>query len=146
MEKLMKIAGQVALVTGANRGIGRACTEELLRRGAARMYAAAVAAPDVTLLINNVGTANAQHLVTGDLARTRDEEVETDPFGTLAMIRAFARRGSRPHRRLHLTPRPQPGLPPMTRAQPERIPTSPRRCSWWWPTTRWSRAAPHLRR
>jgi len=37
----MKIAGSVALVTGANRGLGRACAGELVRRGAAKVYGAA---------------------------------------------------------------------------------------------------------
>lgn len=36
-----QIAGSVALVTGANRGIGRAITEALIAAGAARVYAAA---------------------------------------------------------------------------------------------------------
>ena len=36
-----KIKGAVALVTGANRGIGRALTEALLARGAKKVYAAA---------------------------------------------------------------------------------------------------------
>jgi len=35
----MKIAGSVVLVTGANRGIGRALVEEALKRGAKRVYA-----------------------------------------------------------------------------------------------------------
>jgi NAD(P)-dependent dehydrogenase (short-subunit alcohol dehydrogenase family) len=35
----MKIANSVVLVTGANRGIGRALVEEALRRGAKRVYA-----------------------------------------------------------------------------------------------------------
>jgi NAD(P)-dependent dehydrogenase (short-subunit alcohol dehydrogenase family) len=35
----MTIAGKAVLVTGANRGIGRALVEEALRRGAARVYA-----------------------------------------------------------------------------------------------------------
>lgn len=35
----MKVAGKVVLVTGANRGLGRALVEEALRRGAKRVYA-----------------------------------------------------------------------------------------------------------
>jgi NAD(P)-dependent dehydrogenase (short-subunit alcohol dehydrogenase family) len=35
----MKITGRTILVTGANRGIGRALIEEALRRGAKRVYA-----------------------------------------------------------------------------------------------------------
>ncbi len=35
-----QIAGTTALVTGANRGIGRALVEALLARGAAKVYAA----------------------------------------------------------------------------------------------------------
>jgi NAD(P)-dependent dehydrogenase (short-subunit alcohol dehydrogenase family) len=37
----LRIEGTIALVTGANRGIGRALTEALLARGAAKVYAAA---------------------------------------------------------------------------------------------------------
>ena len=37
----MKIGGSVALVTGANRGLGRAYTRELVSRGAAKVYGAA---------------------------------------------------------------------------------------------------------
>jgi len=37
----LQIAGTTALVTGANRGIGRALVEALLARGAARVYATA---------------------------------------------------------------------------------------------------------
>jgi NAD(P)-dependent dehydrogenase (short-subunit alcohol dehydrogenase family) len=41
MESIMQIKDSVALVTGANRGIGRAFVEALLERGASRVYAAA---------------------------------------------------------------------------------------------------------
>jgi NAD(P)-dependent dehydrogenase (short-subunit alcohol dehydrogenase family) len=37
----MKINGSIALVTGANRGIGLTFAEELLKRGAAKVYVAA---------------------------------------------------------------------------------------------------------
>ena len=41
MESAMQIKDSVALVTGANRGIGRAFVEALLERGASSIYAAA---------------------------------------------------------------------------------------------------------
>ncbi len=113
----MKIEGSVALVTGANRGLGRHFTEQLLERGAAKVYAtardaksittpgvevialdlldqdtidaAARAAGDVTLLVNNAGVSTYQNLVRGDLAEIR-REMETHFFGTLAVTRAFA--------------------------------------------------------
>jgi NAD(P)-dependent dehydrogenase (short-subunit alcohol dehydrogenase family) len=37
----MKIDGSVALVTGANRGLGLAYARELVKRGAAKVYGAA---------------------------------------------------------------------------------------------------------
>ena len=37
----MNISGSVALVSGANRGLGRAFARELVRRDAAKVYGAA---------------------------------------------------------------------------------------------------------
>ncbi|MFI6262539.1 SDR family oxidoreductase [Micromonospora sp. NPDC051006] len=113
----MRISGSVALVTGANRGLGRHFTRELLERGAAKVYAtardperidlpgverlrldvtdprsveaAAVAAPDVNLLINNAGINTWTNLIDGDLNRIR-LELETHLYGPLGMARAFA--------------------------------------------------------
>ena len=114
---VMNIEGSIALVTGGNRGIGRHFVQQLLDRGAAKVYAAArnpqtidvpgavplalditnwdavtaaaTTASDVTLLVNNAGVATGTDLVTGDLAAIR-QEIETNFFGPLAMIRAFA--------------------------------------------------------
>ncbi|UFU14075.1 SDR family oxidoreductase [Curtobacterium sp. C1] len=113
----MDIAGSVALVTGSNRGIGRRFVEQLLERGAAKVYAtarrpelvdvpgvevlplditdeasvaaAAAAAPDVTLLVNNAGIATTGSLLRGDLADAR-REMDTHYWGTLSVLRAFA--------------------------------------------------------
>lgn len=113
----MKIENATALVTGANRGLGREFTRQLLARGARRVYAtardprsidvegavplqldvtdvasveAAVdAAPDVDLLVNNAGIATLQPVLTGDLDTIR-RDVETNVFGTLQVTRGFA--------------------------------------------------------
>ncbi|NRQ37043.1 SDR family oxidoreductase [Nonomuraea sp. NN258] len=110
----MKIHGSVALVTGANRGLGAAFAQALLERGAATVYAAArtpsaITDPrltplalditdqdavraaaercgDVTLLINHAGISRS-HAPGPEAARA---EMETNYFGTLAMSRAFA--------------------------------------------------------
>ncbi|MEU7040490.1 SDR family oxidoreductase [Streptomyces varsoviensis] len=115
----MDIAGSTALVTGANRGIGRRFVEQLLERGAEKVYAAvrrpesvgdldpritplyldlldeksiseaAEAARDVTLLVNNAGISTGARLLGDGLDMVR-QDLETHLFGTLRVIRAFA--------------------------------------------------------
>jgi NAD(P)-dependent dehydrogenase (short-subunit alcohol dehydrogenase family) len=112
----MNINGSTAFVTGANRGLGRHLAAELLSRGAtvyagarnpdtidlpgvkgvridvtdpASVAAAAEAAGDVTLLINNAGSSTGADLLDGDTDRIR-LEMDTHYFGTLSVVRAFA--------------------------------------------------------
>src|SRR5271165_3308182 len=112
----MNIARSTALVTGANRGLGRHLAQELLARGAtvyagarnpdavdlpgakvvalditdpASVASAAEIAGDVTLLINNAGSSTGTDLLIGDPAQIRFE-MDTHFFGTLSVIRAFA--------------------------------------------------------
>jgi NAD(P)-dependent dehydrogenase (short-subunit alcohol dehydrogenase family) len=113
---LMDINGKTALVTGANRGLGRQLAAQLRDRGATvyaaarnpatvdlpgvtpialditdptSVAAAAAATSDVAILVNNAGSSTGSSLLTGDLADIR-LELDTHFFGTLAVIRAFA--------------------------------------------------------
>ena len=47
--KPQRIEGAVALVTGANRGIGRALTEALLSRGVRKVYAACLVGSEMCI-------------------------------------------------------------------------------------------------
>ncbi|MFB9312955.1 SDR family oxidoreductase [Nocardioides plantarum] len=113
----MDLQGAVVLVTGANRGIGAEFVEQLKQRGAAKVYAAArdagairaagvhpleldvtdaaqiaaaaAAAGDVQVLINNAGISTGTALVDGDEATIR-REMDTNFYGPLLMTRAFA--------------------------------------------------------
>lgn len=112
----MQIKGKTALVTGANRGLGRQLASQLRDRGAsvyaaarnpsavdlpgvtpialditdpASVDAAAAATGDVAILVNNAGSSTGSSLLTGDLADIR-LELDTHFLGTLAVIRAFA--------------------------------------------------------
>ncbi|MDX8031947.1 SDR family oxidoreductase [Lentzea sp. BCCO 10_0856] len=112
----MELTNAVAVITGANRGLGRVLAAQLLERGA-KVYAtarrpesvdlpgvtplyldvtkpesiaeAAAKAGDATLLINNAGISTHTYLTKGDLDSIR-LEMETHYFGPLATIRAFA--------------------------------------------------------
>jgi NAD(P)-dependent dehydrogenase (short-subunit alcohol dehydrogenase family) len=104
-----------ALVTGANRGLGRQLAAELLARGAkvyaaarrpetvdlagvipiqlditdpASVRAAAEIAGDVTVLVNNAGVSTQAELLTGPIDDIR-LEMETHYFGTLNVSREF---------------------------------------------------------
>ncbi|MCP3141558.1 SDR family oxidoreductase [Pyxidicoccus xibeiensis] len=114
----MKIQNAVALVTGANRGLGLAFARALLERGARKVYAAArepssisipgvvpvrldVTKPeqlaalarearDVTLLINNAGILKPSGLLGEDALAGARSELETNYLGPLATSQAFA--------------------------------------------------------
>ena len=115
----MDITDQIALVTGANRGIGRQFVLELLDRGASKVYAAArrpetlefadsrvvplpldlldlssveaaaKTAHDATILVNNAGISTGVRLITGDVSEVH-REMDTHFWGALHMMRAFA--------------------------------------------------------
>lgn len=115
---MTSLDGAVVLVTGANGGIGTHFVQEALSRGATKVYAsarspkawgddrivpmkldvsdpasiraAAEAATDVSILVNNAGIAPS----TTSLIDIDDDELravmETNFFGPLAVARAFA--------------------------------------------------------
>jgi NAD(P)-dependent dehydrogenase (short-subunit alcohol dehydrogenase family) len=113
----MEIKGSVALVTGANRGIGLAFARALLSRGAAKVYAgvrrpedfnepglepllldvtnhqhieaAAAKASDANIVINNAGIQAGPQLMQGPFDGAR-LEMEVNYLGPWAMSRAFA--------------------------------------------------------
>ncbi|MGA2550240.1 MAG: SDR family oxidoreductase [Burkholderiaceae bacterium] len=114
----MKLHDAVVLITGANRGIGRAFAEAAVARGARRVYAgardpssisiagaepikldvtsakdvsdAAAACQDVTLVVNNAGIARPGGLLGGGATESTREHLETNLFGVLSMMLSFS--------------------------------------------------------
>ena len=110
----MTIEGTAVLVTGANRGIGRALVEEALRRGATRVYAgmrqplthadrrvtpltldvtdtaqierAVETVESLDILINNAGLARYDDL--SDRAML-EQHLAVNLFGTYGVTQAF---------------------------------------------------------
>lgn len=111
--------GRAVLVSGSNRGIGKAYVDALLAVGAARIYAgarepaavetmdrrvvpvaldvtdpgsiaaAAARCGDVTALVNNAGVNFNTKLLGTDNPEAARLEIETNYLGTLAMCRSF---------------------------------------------------------
>ncbi|MBN3453809.1 SDR family oxidoreductase [Mycobacterium sp. DSM 3803] len=112
-----QIEGATAVVTGGQRGLGKAIVDELLARGAAKVYATsrrpepstdprvvvveaevtdddsvarlAELASDATIVVNNAGVTGGKALLTDDLDEIRSV-IEPNLFGPLRVTRAFA--------------------------------------------------------
>lgn len=112
-----QIEGATAVVTGGQRGLGKAIVDELLARGAAKVYATsrspepstdprvvviqaevtdgdsvarlAALAVDATIVVNNAGVTGGKSLLHSDLDDIRSV-LETNLFGALRVTRAFA--------------------------------------------------------
>src|SRR5262249_59849296 len=111
--RAMRVEGSVALVAGANRGLGQVFARELVSRGAAKVYGAArhadaVTEPgvtpvalditdadrvaqvaqqcaDVSLLVNNAGVLKYSAFISAPSLDAARAEMETNYFGTLSM-------------------------------------------------------------
>ncbi|MEF2976012.1 SDR family oxidoreductase [Subtercola sp. YIM 133946] len=111
------LEGATVLVTGANGGLGIEFVHQALARGAAKVYAtartprdwndprivglaldvtdeasvaaAARAAADTTIVVNNAGVAGTAPIATGEMSEIR-RIMETNFFGAITVAREFA--------------------------------------------------------
>jgi len=114
----MDIKNAVVLITGANRGLGLALAQVLLKAGARKIYAAArdpasvtlagvqplkldvgnaadiaaavAACPDVNVLINNAGIALGSGILAPDAVAAARSELEINLFGPMLLSQGFA--------------------------------------------------------
>ncbi|OBI10342.1 SDR family oxidoreductase [Mycobacterium scrofulaceum] len=114
---MVNIKGSTVVVTGGQRGLGKAIVDEFLQRGAAKVYATARApkpsedprvvsaeldvtnadsvaalaasASDAEIVINNAGVLGAAKLLDSDIDEVR-AVFETNYFGALRVAKAFA--------------------------------------------------------
>jgi NAD(P)-dependent dehydrogenase (short-subunit alcohol dehydrogenase family) len=114
---MVNIKGSTVVVTGGQRGLGKSIVDELLKRGAAKVYATArapkpgedprvvsveldvtnsdsvaalaIAAADANIVINNAGALGAPKLLDSDIEEIR-AIFETNVFGALRVAKAFA--------------------------------------------------------
>ncbi|MBB4983969.1 MULTISPECIES: SDR family oxidoreductase [Streptomyces] len=114
---MVTVAGKVVVVTGGRRGLGAALVDEVLARGAAKVYstarsayaderprvvpvalevrsaesvaALAELAADAEIVFNNAGVLHPAPLLTGDFAQVA-ETFDVNVFGPLRVARAFA--------------------------------------------------------
>ncbi len=114
---MVNIKGSTVVVTGGQRGLGKAVVDEFLRRGAAKVYATArspkpsedprvvsveldvtkpdsiaalaASATDADIVVNNAGIIGAHSLLSSDIEEVR-VVFETNYFGALRVAKAFA--------------------------------------------------------
>jgi NAD(P)-dependent dehydrogenase (short-subunit alcohol dehydrogenase family) len=114
---MVNIKGATVVVTGGQRGLGKAIVDAFLQRGAAKVYATArtprpsedprvvsveldvtkpesvaalaIAATDADIVVNNAGVLGASKLLDSDIEEVK-AVFETNYFGALRVAKAFA--------------------------------------------------------